>query len=1088
MREGSLAFPLTGMEIDGLLEVAPVGLALIDRDLRFVRVNALLAGMTGLPLDAHAGRTVREVVPDLAEQFEGAMRKVLAGERLAGVAIAGETPARPGVLRSWRTTWTSLREPDGRAVGAALAIEEVGEEKAALRRRDYLLRLEERLRAAGGADAALDAACALLGREIGATFVGLSRVEEDGVHGVVENEWRAGATPSLLRRRRLADFGEGRLGPLLRGETVVVEDATRDPRVPDPSGYLSNASRASVDVPLLREGRLRALLFAADERARRWTADEVALVEETAARAWETAERARAESALRTSEARFRQMAEAVREVFYVVELDDGRLSYVSPAYEAIWGRPVAALLADPDSFAATVHPDDRGAVEDRKARLRRGETVEGRYRIVRPDGAVRDIRDRVVIAADPLTGLRRGIGLATDVTDQRAVEERLQLATGAAGMGIFDVNLVTGAISWDARLRAMWGVAPDEAVTDAVFVEGVHPADRALMREAVARALDPDGGGAYRAEYRVIGRGDGTERWIAAAGQAHFLGPRAVRLVGTVRDITARKRAEAALTESEARFRTLADTLPALIFVAGAEGNLWVNDRFAAYTGLPRDNLLGDGWRNVLHPDDVAQAEAQRRRSSTEGAAFSAERRYRRADGAWRWHLVRSNSVPGPPGAAMQWVGAAVDIQELVEAREALAASSLAVERANAELESRVAERTASLAEANARLAAEIREREAAQAQLVQAQKLEALGSLTSGIAHDFNNIIAAIAGGFQVVERRAQDSRLVEVARHGARAAERGGLLVKQLLAFARQQVLAPRAVDLAALVAEAEPLLSRSLGPGVALGIECPPDLSPVRVDPVQLETALINLAVNARDAMEGTGRATLSIRPSPGDEPGRPLEMEGRPAVALTFADEGCGMPPELLDRVLEPFFTTKEPGRGTGLGLAMVHGFARQSGGALRIQSRVGEGTRVTLWLPLAEGPDRPGAADEGLSVMRPPPGTLVLLVDDDAAVRGVTAAQLQDLGCRVIEAADADEALARLRSDPAIDVLLTDVAMPDRDGAKLAAEARAFRPGLPILFMTGHADRHPLAGETVLDKPFTYEALGRALGGALGPG
>ncbi|EPX83314.1 PAS domain S-box [Rubellimicrobium thermophilum DSM 16684] len=590
---------------------------------------------------------------------------------------------------------------------------------------------------------------------------------------------------------------------------------------------------------------------------------------------------------------------------------------------------------------------------------------------------------------------------------------------------------------------------------------------------------------GAYRAEYRLLARDDAPERWIATAGRVHFLGGQAVRLVGIVRDITARKRAETALAESEARFRTLANTLPALIFLTGAGGTLWVNDRFADYTGLPPARLLGEGWRAVIHPEERDSAGLPPPGDPVDAATVAAEWRFRRADGVWRWHLVRSSPVPGPAGGTLQWVGAAVDIQDLVEAREALAASSLEIERANAELERRVAERTASLAEANARLAAEIREKEAAQAQLIQAQKLEALGSLTSGIAHDFNNIIAAIAGGFQVVERRARDPRLIEVARHGVRAAERGGLLVKQLLAFARQQVLAPRAVDLAALMEEAEPLLARSLGPGVALSVECPPGLPPVQVDPVQLETALINLAVNARDAMEGRGRATLSIRLSPAEDPQRPPEMEDRPAVALTFADEGCGISPDLLERVLEPFFTTKEPGRGTGLGLAMVHGFARQSGGALRIESRQGEGTRVTLWLPLAEGPDAAAKADEAGAPIRSSPGLCVLLVDDDAAVRGVTAAQLQDLGFRVIEADGAEAALARLRAEPAIAVLLTDVVMPGRDGAMLAAEARAMRPGLPVLFMTGHADRQRLEGEMILDKPFTYEGLARALGEVL---
>lgn len=1070
-------------EVAVVYATAPIGLCVLDREGRYVRINDVLAASNGLPVEAHLGRPMREVLPELAAVVEPLLARVLVGEELRGVEITGITPLRPGVPRVWRENFVPLRDAGGRIVGVTVAVEEVTEEKAAERRRGYLLRLEDRLRGTTGPREALDAAAEELGRELGATLAGLSRLEDDGEYVHIESEWRAGATPSTLGRHRIADYGEARLATLRSGGAVVIPDVGRDPLVGDPARYAAFGVQAAIEVPLLRGGRLRGHVFACLDRSHAWTDEEVALARETAERAWEAAERASAEAAMREGEARFRQLAESIPEVFYIVELDDRRMSYVSPAFEQVWGRSVAEVYADSRAFLQAVHPADRGRVEADTARLRTGEPVASEYRILRPDGSVRHIFDRAALVSDPLTGRRRAIGLAADITERRRVEERLQLATEAAGIGIFDADLVTGASEWDLRQRAIWGVGRDEVVTDDAFTQGIHPEDRPIMRAAVARALDPAGDRLYQAEYRLRPHDGERPRWIAATGRVHFEDGRAVRLIGTVQDITARKAAEAAVSESEARFRTLANTLPALIFVAtGDSGNTWVNEPYVVYSGRPAERLLGRGWIDTVHPEDIATAMSGAQQSWRRGELYVSETRFLRADGAWRWHLVRGNPIRDATGQVVQWVGAATDIQEIVEAREALAISRGAVERANAELEARVADRTASLAEANRRLAAEIERREAVQAALMQAQKLEAVGQLTSGIAHDFNNVIAAIAGGFSVIERRTDDPRLLEVARHGAKAAERGGTLVRQLLAFARQQVLEPRPCDLPALLREAEPLVARSLGPRVELRVDCPDGLGEVSIDPVQLEAALINLAVNARDAMDGGGTLTISARPCEPCERERPPELGVRPAVMLVISDTGAGMAPEVLTRVIEPFFTTKAPGRGTGLGLAMVHGFVHQSKGALRIDSREGEGTTVTLYLPRpgeptpSEPDPQPGSPD-GIAAAN---GT-VLLVDDDAAVRGVTAAQLSDLGYEVLEAGDAGEAIRSLESRGDVDAVLSDVAMPGTDGVTLAAELRRRRPGLPVLFMTGHADRDRLRGEAVLDKPFTLHALAAAL-------
>ena len=533
----------------------------------------------------------------------------------------------------------------------------------------------------------------------------------------------------------------------------------------------------------------------------------------------------------------------------------------------------------------------------------------------------------------------------------------------------------------------------------------------------------------------------------------------------------------------SEARFRTLANSIPALMFVSDAFGqNTFVNQPFADYAGLAPDDLLGDGWLRTIHPDDADRAAATWEDSWREGKPYVAEYRFRRDDGRHRWHLVRGMPVRDEAGRIVEWVGTGIDNHDFVILREELAASRGAIEQANADLERRVVERTTQLQRTNQRLRTEIERREAAQAQLVQAQKLEALGQLTSGIAHDFNNVIAAISGGFEIIARRSSDPRISEISRHGADAAKRGGQLVKQLLAFARQQVLEPRMVDICRVLNEAKPLLAQSVGAGVALEINCSAELPVVRVDPVQLETALINLAANARDAMPGGGTLTISAELCPSDIEGRPAELGGSNALALRVEDSGCGMTPEVLQRVMEPFFTTKAVGKGTGLGLAMVHGFVVQSGGALRIESHVGNGTAITIFLPAL--PVGTLVAEDGVSdrakTVETGNGEAILLVDDDPSVRAVTAAQLADLGYRVVEAGSGAEALALIARDR-FELVLTDVVMPDMDGVTLAGAIRDGGRTCPVLFMTGHADRNRLIDEAVLDKPFALDALARTV-------
>jgi len=406
-------------------------------------------------------------------------------------------------------------------------------------------------------------------------------------------------------------------------------------------------------------------------------------------------------------------------------------------------------------------------------------------------------------------------------------------------------------------------------------------------------------------------------------------------------------------------------------------------------------------------------------------------------------------------------------------------------LESLNAELENRVAERTAELARANAELEERVeertREREAALAQVHEMQKLESLGQLTGGVAHDFNNLLMAILGNLELVRKRVDDERAVRLVDGAIQGAERGATLTKRMLAFARRQELKPEAVDIAKLVDSMIEMLRRSVGPTIEITTEFEPGLAPTRVDPNQLELALLNLSVNARDAMPIGGHLNITARAdrvAAGQMPGL---MPGD-YVFIGITDTGCGMDEATLRRAAEPFFTTKDRGRGTGLGLSMVDGLVGQSGGAMRIGSRPGFGTTVELWLPASpageadrEHPAAPSIAGETRTLR-------VLVVDDDPIVRASTVAMIEDLGHRALEAASAADALEVLRAAPQVDAVITDYAMPGVTGTALAAKLGQIRPGLPVIIATGYADMVPQASTLPrLDKPYRQKELAALL-------
>ncbi len=661
-----------------------------------------------------------------------------------------------------------------------------------------------------------------------------------------------------------------------------------------------------------------------------------------------------------------------------------------------------------------------------------------------------------------------------------RESEQRRSLALAAGHMGSWEWDLATGEQRWDEGQHRIFGTVPGRFTPTAErALTLLHPEDRAPLRRLAAEAART--GRAYDAEFRVI-RPDGELRWcVIGAAPTLDAGGRPARISGVTYDITERKATETALRESEERLRIAQETSGIGIWDwdLATDRILWIGDVYRLW-GLDRDQpeRSSEIFERVLHPDDRERVWEAIQAALRGERPYGAEFRILSSDGAIRWLAGKGEVIRDGAGRPVRMIGTDIDVTTRRRTAEILA-------EANAELERRVEERT--------------REREAALAQLHEMQKMESLGKLTGGVAHDFNNLLMAVLGNLSLLRKRLpEDPRMARLIDGAIQGAERGATLTKRMLAFARRQELKPEAVDVPRLVEGMADLLRRSLGPAIQIGTDFAADLPAVRADPNQLELALLNLAVNARDAMPLGGRLAIAARclaagagPPPGLAAGR--------YVCVAVSDSGTGMDEATLKRASEPFFTTKGVGRGTGLGLSMVHGLAAQSGGAMRISSEPGAGTTVELWLPVAEeAASRTDAAAPGSAALATAadggapaqPPCRVLLVDDDPLISAGTVAMLEDLGHTVIEAPSAARALEALRSGVHVDLVITDHAMPGMTGVELAREILGSWPGVPVVLATGYADLPD--GEVPdlprLTKPYRQEELAAEIARLLGCG
>jgi PAS domain S-box-containing protein len=752
-----------------------------------------------------------------------------------------------------------------------------------------------------------------------------------------------------------------------------------------------------------------------------------------------------------------------------------------SPNCKANYGR----LAEEPFSYEmllGQIHPEDLPYMQAAVLRsLEAGHDYDIEYRCIWPDGSVHVLQVRGRLRRDARGEPSRMIGVSWEVTAQRAMEaalrmseaalrdqtERVRIAQEAGQVGVFEWFPETGSLTVSDAFRRLWGLPAHGEVNDAQLVAQIHPDDTALAGPSRI-GIDPNP--LQYAEYRIFRADTGEERWIARRGEVRTReGEESRRFVGVVIDITERKHAEAALRESEERFRLIADASPVPMWVSKLGGKReFVNKAYCELLGAPYRQAVDYDWRDLLHPDDLPRILKEQVAGESSHQPFTLEARYRLSDGEWHW--LRSQSQPrwGPDGAHIGFIGVAHDVTVAKQAEAELRGI-------NDRLEERVA----------AALAAQAETEDA----LRQAQKMEAVGQLTGGIAHDFNNLLTPVIGGLEIVAAGVTDPRHKRLAVNALEAARRAAKLTGQLLAFSRVQKLSVKPVDVGAQIGQMIDLMRRTLGPGVTIRSELDGDAGFAMCDPYQLENAVLNLAINARDAMPGGGTLTLSARRAV-LEGG--VDHKAGDYVAIAVEDTGTGMTHEVLERAVEPFFTTKPFGEGTGLGLAQVYGVAHQSGGTVKIDSAVGVGTAVSIYLPAADlvAMNEPVATGQAGRGARRRAGT-IMLVDDDDDVRGFLQDVLGESGYVVTALPDGETCLADLEGH-APDLLMLDFAMPGLNGAETALMARLRHPDLPIVLVTGYADSDALDklagdGAVILRKPFEQAELMAAIDAALKP-
>jgi PAS domain S-box-containing protein len=789
-----------------------------------------------------------------------------------------------------------------------------------------------------------------------------------------------------------------------------------------------------------------------------------------------------AEGAVRESEERFRNMADHAPVMMRVTDAD-GHCTYLNRAWFNFTGQDEAEALGF--GWLDATHPDDRADTERAflEANANRG-ALRIEYRLRGKDGRYRWAIDAASPRFGPDGEYLGYIGSVIDIDERREIEDalrererRFREVFEKAGVGMIEIDSDWNILNANEVYCEITGRS-EEKLEGANCLSFTHHEDVAVGERAL-RALATGTIDRTSFEKRYL-RPDGSVIWVRSNLARVSGAENANRFLKIVEDITDVRRAREALRESEGRFREVFENAGVGMIEIDADWNILnSNPVYCEITGRVEEDLQGANCLSFTHPEDIAVGEqALRSLAAGEIDRISFEKRYLRPDGSHVW--VRSNlSRVSGERSANRFLKIVEDITDVREAREAL-------RQLNENLEQRVAEAIA--------------EREQAEEALRQAQKMEAVGQLTGGIAHDFNNLLTIITGNVDMARRSlasGETSRAGRAMDNALKGAERAAALTQRLLAFSRRQPLAPRPINVDKLVTGMADLLHRALGETVQLETISNPALWLVEADPNQLESAILNLAVNARDAMPDGGKLTIETANARLDEDYSAAHAEVAPGayVVIAITDTGHGMSRETVARVFDPFFTTKDVGKGTGLGLSMVYGFVKQSGGHVKIYSEEAQGTTVKIYLPRLISGEETEIEPADHSVDRAGRDHTILVVEDDDDVRAYTVEILRELGYRVLEAHDGPSALRLMeRQETPIELLFTDVVMPAMSGRELAEEARRRQGDLKILYTSGYTRDAILhggrleTGVAMIAKPFTYQALAQKIRDVLDAG
>jgi PAS domain S-box-containing protein len=989
--------------------------------------------------------------------------------------------------------WTYSYSPiddDGAAhgVGGVLVlVTETTEAVLAQKRQAFLLGLEEALRGLSDPTEIMAVTAEQLGRRLDVERCGYGEIDPSGETLTVLQDWTNGNMESFVGSYRLEPFGAKVLAEAQAGLTVRLDDLLIDQRTEaNHEAYSAiGGVRAGMAAPLIKNGRLSAAFYVHQTQPRDWTDDDGALMTLVVERTWAAVERARAEAEVRLSKLRLDSVVDSVSNPFYAVDAD-WRLIVFNTAAERFLGFSRDDVLGKViwETFPAALGQSTLRARMEAAVETGAPQTLEGPAPL-RPDRILQH-----------WVAPRAGGGLAitfVDITDRKSAEDRRlallalsdrfrdldapadlgraaaemigrTLKVGRAGYARFDPDLEQFTVEHDwaqPGLSSLIGVVDDGKYGayfgDLTRGEAVSVSDVALDARTSASAeafLSVD----IRAFVNVPVMEQG--RTVAIFYVNH---PSAREWADDeivfIRDVAERTRTSVERRRAELSLRALAISLEQQVRDRTRERDrIWAlsrdmlavtnlngyfesaNPAWTAILGWTEEELRAAPIVQFIHPEDRDATMATRLRAAKGGEVLRFENRYRAKGGGYRW---------------LSWTGAPEGERIYAVARD--------------------------ITEDKLRAA----ELEAAQDQLRMSQKLEAMGQLTGGVAHDFNNLLMPITGALDLLQRRGlggeREQRLIVGA---LQSAERAKTLVQRLLAFARRQPLQPRPVDLGELIRGMADLVASTSGPQIRVMIDLPDGLPAAKADPNQLEMAVLNLSVNARDAMPDGGTLTISAGAET-VEPGHHAKLRPGDYVRFSVADTGVGMDEETQARSIEPFFSTKGIGKGTGLGLSMAHGLASQLGGALHISSRPGVGTRIDVWLPVSA---EAASAQSGSAVrLRGAKASgVALLVDDEELVRMSTADMLGDLGFSVREARSGEEALRLIEDGLEIDVLVTDHLMPGMTGVDLIRALRRRRPSAPALIISGFAETDSIAPDLLrLAKPFRQADLAATLAKAI---